>query len=251
MKLLVDMPLLQYGKAATYCGIQSFAHNTQSMSTFDTFDRINPDIYLANLESVSEAVLKNLEERPGLKVAFFSDNKDHPNKQKVISRFGSIYSFYEKFFMADLIEYSNAQKVKEYQCEIISIDQNLPEWILSLDFPKCVKFRIFNMGVVKSNNYCGYATPSIRKNLYASSLISISSGDEYCNSAICGCYPIAPSTYEEILEALETDRKEELEKIKEGIYNTNNNFYAISQVLRDFGYSKEANNIIEKSKELR
>lgn len=251
MRVLVDLPLLSYGKAATYCGIQSFSHDSKTMSTFDTFDRTNPDIYLADLGSVSESTLKNIEERPQLKVAFFSNDSDHPNKAKVLNRFGDLYNFHNYFYMADLIDFQKPEKVKEYECEIVSLDQTLPEDILSLNLPQCIRFRIFNFQVVNSSRYCGHVIPTIKKNIYKSSMISISGGNEYCNSAICDCYPIAPSSLEEILEALEKDHTKELEEIKENVYTTNNNFYAMSEVLKSFGYDKEASDMINKLKELR
>lgn len=252
MKLLVDASLLTYGKAGIYSEIQSFLHNPQGgMNTFDTFDKINPDIYFADVDLVTEAVLKNIEERPALRVVFFEGENESPNKLKIENKFGNLYDFKIKTFMADLVDYGNSKFVKDYECNLVSINETLPDFIYDVDFPECVKFRVFSDTFVGFGRYCGSAPVGIRKNIYKSSALSIASKDNYYNSIICDCCPIAPSCVQELFDAMETDYSEKLKSLKEEVYENNNNFSSLASILNELGYTKEASKVAEKSKELK
>jgi hypothetical protein len=250
MKILVDASLLSYGKAATYAGFQAFLHNTQAMSTFDTFDKINPDIYIADSNYVTEAVLKNIEERPALKVVFIEDQINNSRK-KIEDRFGNIYSFKQRISIADLIDYSKPEKINKYEAALVAIDETVPENILNMKFPKCFIFRIFSGSIINDSRYCGALIPNRKKNIYKSSSLSIATGDNFYNSALCDCLPIFPETVEDVLSALQSNNSKILKSIKEEAYSKHNNFDSLSEILNELGYDKEANTVLEKAKELK
>lgn len=255
MKLLVDSTLLPLGKAGVYSGIQSFLHDKRLMPTFDTFNKTNPDIYIADINMLTDAVIKNIEERPALKVIFIEkDGASEDNKSKVNEKFGNYYKFKQVDPFADLIQYSKSTYKKELKSDIVCIDQDLPEDFLLVRFPKNLKFRIFSPNIINSPYYCGFLNDDLKKDIYKSSKISFAGGDAYCNSIVAGCYPIAPKEVADIFNAIEKDettKEEELEKMREEIYSKYNNFSILSEILNNLEYEKEAKVVLDKKEELK
>lgn len=251
MKLLADSTLQSYVTPAAFSGFIAAKHDINFSPTFDTFDQVNPDIYIADADKLTEAVFKNIEERPALKVFIVQKtglDTEHPNKQKVLDRFGNIFTWILDGGHADLLLYNNAQFHNRYKADIITIQDNESPLLKDIIFPDDIIFRIFSINIINHNNYCGFAVESIRKNLYKSSRLSFSTGDHYYNSIVCDCMPIPmDSNY---LESLNTDYSTALKELKELTLNKHTNFHAITSILDMAGYIQESKIIQNKLKEI-
>lgn len=251
MKLLVDHTLISYATPAIYAGFTAARHDKSLMSTFDTFDKVNPDVYIADADLLNESVFKNIEERPAMRVCIVQKtgfDKQHSNFEKLVNRFGDIYPWIHEFGHADIIEYNNSKYIQKYKADVISIEDIPIPGIENVQFPKDVIFRIFSGNYIQSNYFCGFVPPSERKHMYASSKVSLSSGNNYYNSALCGCYPL--NANDNILDVLDSDNSSKLQDIRNKILETSNNFSSIAFILENLNMDVEAEKIKNKLKEL-
>lgn len=249
MKILVDDTLISYARAAIFCGFQAFKHEPSQVSTFDTFDMANPDIYIADANRLNKTVYKNIQERPALKVCIVQDsNNNHNNKKAFEDIFGDIYPWISNLGSADLIEYSKSEYIDRYKSDIVSIQDNPIHGIQDVLLPPKIKFRIFSPNIVKSSNYCGFLPNNIKKNIYRSSKLSISEGNNVYNSILCNCYPISVTS--DILKELNTDHSKSIKELKIKILNENTNFHELARVLEKLNFDKEAKITLEKIKEM-
>lgn len=251
MKLLVDSTLQAYATPAVFSGFVAAKHDTRFMSTYDTFDSVSPDIYIADADLLSEAVFKNIEERPALKVFVVQKNNidtEHPYKHNILNRFGDLYPWIVDKGHADILTYRNSEFYKRYRSDIITINDQPTSDILDVSFPEDIIFRIFSSQMISHNNYCGFAIEAIRKNLYKSSKLSFSTGDDYYNSILCDCMPI--QTHEDYLTAVYNDHTQKIKELKAKILSESTNFHAIISILDIAGYDKESKYITSKLKEI-
>lgn len=251
MKLLVDSSLISYATPAIFAGFSGLKHDPSNMSTFDTFDKVEPDIYIADADLLTETIFKNIEERPALKFCVVQKNpteSEHPNFIKLKDRFGDIYNWFLEEGHADLLQYRNSEYKIQYDCDIVSIEDPIIKDIEKIKVKDGVKFRIFSGQIVKSQYYSGFAHMAFRKDIYKSSKLSISYGDNVFNSILCDCFPISIS--DNIEELLNKDHSSAIKEMKERIYIENNNFVSIARILNLLGMEKESKTIIEKLKEV-
>ena len=255
MKLLVDASLLTYGIAAVYSKISAAQHNPSVASTFDTFDSIDPDVYIADCNSITDTVIKNIEERPALKLCIVekgnnSQKESHPNYQKLVNVIGNSFFWFHDTGKADLVTFKDAKFNPLYKADIVSIQDELIPCVNNLVLPDGIIFRIFSNEKIDHNNYCGLAVPEIKKHIYKSSKLSISTGDNFYNSALCDCLPLECSTEENILELLNSDTSKQLKFIKDRIYEEANNFTALAEIFESLGCVDEARIVKSKMEEL-
>jgi hypothetical protein len=251
MKLLVDSSLTSYATPAIFSGFSGLKHDPSQMSTFDTFDKVEPDVYIADADLLTESVFKNIEERPALKFCVLQrtpTESEHPNFIKLKDRFGDIYNWILEDGHADLLQYRNSEYKREYKCDIVSIEDNPISGIEKIKFKDSIKFRIFSEEMIKSQYYCGFTHVAFRKDIYKSSKLSISSGDNVFNSIICDCFPVGIN--DPIEDLLNTDHSSAIKEMKERIYADNNHFISIARILDLLGMEKEAKTITEKLKEI-
>jgi hypothetical protein len=250
MNLLVDSTLIHYATPAIYAGFKASQHNPAILSTFDTFDKVKPDIYIADADLISNAVLKNIEERPDLKVCFVQKLQgeivDHPNEKIISSRFGNIFPWLYDNGVADILTYKNAEFKTRYKADIVSFGDRLLNQLININLPKNVVFRIFAEQVINNKYFCGFIRPENKKHVYASARLNICTFDEIYNSMLCGCYPVVYSSDDQLLEELNTDHTRDLKDIYEEIVSSRTNFHACSMVLKNLGYEKEAKIITNK-----
>jgi hypothetical protein len=251
MKLLVDSSLVSYATPAIFSGFSGLKHDPLNMSTFDTFDKVEPDVYIADADLLTETVFKNIEERPALKFCVIQrkpTESEHPNFVKLKDRFGDIYNWILEEGHADLLQYRNSEYKREYKCDIVSIEDPVIKGIEKVKVKDDVKFRIFSGEIIKSQYYSGFAHIAFRKDIYKSSKLSISSGDNIFNSILCDCFPINLNS--NIEELLNKDHSSAIKEMKERIYADNNNFISIARILNLLGMEKESKTITEKLKEI-
>lgn len=251
MKILVDESLISYAFPAVYAGFSGSKHDARVKSTFDTFDYIEPDVYIGDPNSLTEAVLKNLEERPHLRVCFLEKNKvhdgEHSNYKKVIDRLGNTPIWVSDSGCADIINYSKANFNPLYKSDVVSIEDIPIKQIEGLNVPDQYIMRIFSAEIINHSKFCGYVNPAIRKNIYKSSRLSLSVGDNIYNSIICDCFPTSIGS---VLEDLNSDVSSELKILKEEVLASRTNFHVLSSVLEYLNLDKESKIIKDKLKEL-
>jgi hypothetical protein len=251
MKLLVDNTLISYATPAIYSGFTAARHDKNMMSTFDTFDKVNPDVYIADADLLNESVFKNMEERPALKVCIIQKNefyKPHPSLELLVHRFGDIYPWIQEAGHADMLEYHKSEYNDKYKADIVSIEDVPIQGIESIELPKDVVFRIFSQNYVQSRYFCGFIPAALRKNVYASSKINLSKGNNYYNSALCGSYPL--NSQDNILDSLDSNNTDKIKDIKNKILEKDNNFLSVAFLLEKLGMDKESQIIKQKLKEL-
>ena len=243
MKLLVDSSLVHLATPYILVGGSAFIHNPSTLSTFDTFDKINPEIYFCDLKMLKKSTISNIKERPYLKVLFIDEENDTKNQEIVKSEFGNVYKIIKDIGCADAISCKSA--VKKYSdCDIISIDQAIN--YKNLNLPLKYKVRIFSKNIVPSNYYCGVMNEKNIFSAYKSSKLTFDSGSQMMNIILCGSYPINNLDKEYLLSKLESDiNKEILEKRKE-ILDSKTNLHVCSNLFRELDENIISNNILSK-----
>ena len=254
MKTLIDNSLGLYIKPFAFSEIPISVHIPTMVSTFDTFDKVEPELYICDPASISPAVIKNMQERPSLKVVFVqrqSNEKIAQVKTQIESLFGkNVYPWIEDSARADLVSFGSPEARKDYAADIVSFDSDINSTVANFKFSSKLICRFFSYERIKSNYYCGFAQDHIRKNIYKSSKVSISYGDNFYNSAICDCFPVSANEESDVLNVLSTNYAKKLKDIKDKIYSTDNNFVGLFNILDLAGYSKEAKTVLSKVKDL-
>lgn len=249
MNILVDHTLINYAKPAVYAGFSASRHDPKMKSTFDTFDMVNPDLYIADSNLLNNTVFKNIEERPALKVCVIQKGQvESPIKEEFTNRFGDVYPWIVDLGYADLFDFAKSQYVPKYKSDIVSIEDDITAILESINLPFSINFKIFSSKKINSNNYCGYISQQNKKYAYASSKCSIAVEDNIYNSILCNCFPIMFGS--SILDQINTDYTNQLKELKEEVIQSKTYFNALSSVLDIFGLSKESSIILNKAKEL-
>ena len=70
MKILVDSNIVSYATPGVFSGFSASLLDPKLMPVYDSFDIVNPDIYIGSLGNISESIIRNIEERPALKNVF-------------------------------------------------------------------------------------------------------------------------------------------------------------------------------------
>ncbi len=251
MNLLVDESLVSYAKPTAYLNFKIAKHNPKDMPTFEIFDRVNPNIYIADADLLNETVFKNIEERPAMRVAIIQRNtniQNHPNFKKLTDRLGDVYPWIINDGHADLLDYRGSEKSTLLKSDVVSIEDTPIAGIENLQFPSNVVFKVFSSMLVSSNYFCGFIPPEIRKNAYKSAKVSISQGNNIYNSILCDCLPVQVDS--DILTIVNLDNQQKIKELKAIVHNSKNNFIDMAHILKHFGMDKESNIVLEKMKEL-
>lgn len=248
MKTLVDNSLISYGRCLLYSGFKAAKHDPATVSTFDTFYTVKPDLYIADANFLTKAVIKNIEERPDMRVCVLQKDNftEHPNFKMFKDTFGDLYSWILDPGHADLFVYLKSEKQDKYKADLVSIEDNPIEDIVNVKVPESIVSRFYSSQIIKHNRYCGYAPEPTRKNIYASSKLSFAKGDNIYNSILCGCRPIDMNS--NILEEL--DKKIDMKDKIEEVLSKSTSFHAVASILQNFGFERESQIVLEKLKEL-
>ena len=254
MKILIDNTLPMYIGPLAAIETTLAAHNPFVIPTFDIFDKFSPDLYICNPSYITPAVVKNIQERPALKVVFIQRDQSEQtlkNKEQIEAIFGSgLYPWFEDIPRADLLFYSKSEVNKDYLADIVTFDSAINPSINDFKFSSKLIYRIFSIDKIKSNYYCGFVPDHSRKSIYKSSKVSISYGDNFYNSALCDCFPVSATSEDEVLAALNTNNAKNIKQIKDQIYSVNNNFTGLSNILNLVGCESEAKKVLKKAEEV-
>lgn len=251
MKLLFDRSLLTLASPITYSGISLFVHDKSMKSTYDTFDIVQPTVYISDLSNVTKSVLNCISERPDIKVAFIkneSSDQTLENLDKVKSYFGNAYPILENLYYYDAIACKNAKE--KYSSMDLLIINSEDEKQVNLNLPLKYIVRIFNNKRMIHNNYfCGTILDTQIEHMYKSSKITLANSQSRLNIIHCDSYPAESLDYEYLIRLLESDLTEEISNLKNETKEMTN-FNALINVLKSVNEFEYANIISNKAKEL-
>ena len=81
MKILTDKQTIELVIPASQLDYKLFVLDDK-ISAFDIFDRVNPDIMIVKSSSLTNPVMKNILERPQLKIAVINDDQEKIDQLK-------------------------------------------------------------------------------------------------------------------------------------------------------------------------
>lgn len=247
MKILVDNSLLDMVIPATYCNFQISVLDKNTTPVYDAFDISNPDIYIGDLNNLTSSVVKNIEERPALRIFMVGSDKTDLFKKLEQSIGPFPYCNYVDY--ANVIKYGKVDYNPNFKTDIVAIEESPIENIEKTYFPIDITYRIFsNCRFVNHNNYCGLLVDNLIGPTLKSSKCSIVNERNVLNSILCDCFPVIEP--EKAIEALNTDNSAAIKEVKEQILNSRTNFHAVADIFSQIGLYTEANFVLEKLKEL-
>jgi hypothetical protein len=248
MKTLVDNSLISYGRSLLYSGFKAAKHDPASVSTFDTFYTVDPDLYIADADFLTKAVIKNIAERPQMRVCVLQRNNfpEHPNFKMFKETFGDLYDWILDAGHADIFVYLKSEYKAKYKSDIVSIEDRPIAGIENINPADSVTCRLYSSQMIKHNRYCGYAPEGIRKDIYASAKLCYAQGDNVYNAILCGCRPIDINA--DITEEL--NKKINLKDKQAEVLSKSTNFHAVASILQNFGFDKESKIVLDKLKEM-
>lgn len=250
MKILIDHDLVNVATPGVLCGFSINVLNSNIMSTYDSFDVVNPDIYIGKLGNLTNGLVKNIEERPALKTYFLKTKvSDDIAVEKLKERLGDSFTVSDYAPYGDVIKYYNKPSVPYLKADITCIEEDLIDNLELLYFKMSLKYRIFSdKRVVAHSNYCGVLPEHLKAPALTSSRYAIVDQKNQLNCYLCDCRPI--SSFCDAQNEVETDYSSEIKEAKESILSGSTNFHAFSSILDTFGYNRESRIVLEKLKEL-
>lgn len=247
MKILVDNSLLDIATPAAYCNFQVSVLNRSTTPVYDAFDIANPDIYIGDLNNLTTSVLKNIEERPALRI--FMVGSETTELAKKLKQSIGAFPYCNGFDFADILKYSKANYNSSLATDIVAIEEYPIDNLEKVYFPIDLTYRIFsNCRLVNHSNYCGLLIDSLIGSTLKSSKCSIVNPKNVLNSILCDCFPVTEP--EKAIEALNTDNSALLKQLKEEVLNSRTNFHMLAEIFNQIGLYAEANFVLDKLKDL-
>lgn len=234
MKILFDSKLQELAFPAVHSGFQCFRHDPKEVATFDIFNKTNPDVYVSHLSMLTNAVLKNIDQRPHLKCIFIRGKETEEKENKVKEQFGNLFQFIDLPIFGDIFSYSKSEFITRYKSDIISIDIED-----TIDTDKI--YRIFhNYKIVQHPNYCGGIDPRIKKHIIRSATSCLTKPEDVYNIAIAGSLPVS-------LDNLDTsNRDNKIKDIVDKVFSEDSSFHRTAEILNRLGFEKESKLILSK-----
>lgn len=238
MKILFDSKLQQLAFPAVHSGLQCFRHDPKEVATFDIFNKVNPDVYIADLSMLTNAVLKNIDQRPHLKCIFVRGEGTEEKEGKVKNQFGNLFEFIDVPIFGDIFSYSKSEFIARYKSDIISIDI---EDVIEDSVVSNKIYRIFhNYKIIQHPNYCGGIDPRIKKHIIKSSVACLSNQQDVYNIAIAGSLPVS------IYDFDTSDRDNKIKDIVDKVFSGESSFHRVAEILNKLGLEKESKLIMNK-----
>jgi len=119
--------------------------------TFDAFDRTNPDAFICKGSVLDRTIIKNLKERPHLRIIIVDDSKD--GTKMLSSEIGDVFEVISDLPICDLDACVNASSDESLKTEVFCSEgvefSDLPNWSFE-------KAKIFSsIGFVDHLSFCG------------------------------------------------------------------------------------------------
>lgn len=247
MKILVDSSIVDIAAPATYCNFQVNVLNKNTTPVYDAFDISNPDIYIGDINELTPSVIKNIEERPALRVCMVGPDTN-PLYSQLKNTIGPV-PVIENNGYADILKYGKASYSDDFESDIIAIEDYPINNIEKIYFPMNIRYRIFSScRIVNHNNYCGLLIDNLKSVALKSSKCSIVNPNNVLNSIISDCFPV--TNPENAITEVFTDHSNYLKEQKEIILNSRTNFHLLASIFNQLGLDKESALVLSKSKEL-
>lgn len=197
---------------------------------FDVFDRTDPDAFVCHASIVDKTVIKNLKERPLVKIVVVHDSKI--GVKMLRDEIGDVFDVVLDVPICELDSCIQASSDQSLETEVFCPEgtifaPTISHWNFS-------KAKIFStIGFVDHLSFCGVLPPAKRFDGYKSCRYALVEDKESPNAVMCGAIPIyndslAPST----------------SLTKDGVLEGLTNYDFSSNVMRILGKQKEADQLI-------
>lgn len=220
---------------------QILVQDKSRMSVFDCFDRFDPEYLILSSQSINKAYIKNISERPHLKVVII--NNEPSNLEEVKAVLGNSFLEISDEEYYNPIKFKNVEYSPKFSTDLVCINA---EEILDIEkyYPsKYIIYRIFsNKKIINHNNYCGILKTELEPVTIKSSKMSIVTKKNRLNSIYAGSVPILNPSDVELY--LEKDLSETLESMKRDLFGKSN-FELLANIFSNIQENETANRILE------
>ena len=232
MKILASKNLVNMTIPVIQSNMQLFNLDSR-ISAFDIFDKTNPDILIIEAKDVSPSIIKNILERPHLRVVVI--NNDASKVDELKDKIGNSFTLMNPgrpFY--NVIACKNASIVSELKSDIVCVEgadiENIEDW----QFPISFNFKIFSSKkLIHHNNFCGIINEGLKLSAIKSSKYCIVSKESIFDAIGLGSIPIANSEFEPVTSIT-----------KEDVEN-NTNFHVMSSIFKKLGMDKESKSMLQ------
>lgn len=233
MKILTDKQTIELVIPASQLDYKLFVLDDK-ISAFDIFDRVNPDIMIVKSSSLTNPVMKNILERPQLKIAVINDDQEKVDQLK--NAIGNIFIEKEDIAFCNIITYGNAKFDPLLKTDVLCLEgadiKNLHEF----KFAQSINYKIFSSKqFIHHNNFCGVLAENYKPSAIVSSNYCIVDKKMELNAIYAGSVPIVNSNF---INANDTS----VEEIKE----SKTNFHYLSTIFNELGLENESKLIKDK-----
>lgn len=153
---------------------------------YDAFDLSNPDVFVCKASAIDSAMVKNITERPHLKVVIVDDSAEDCDKLK--STLGDCFVKMPNLNYCDLDGCLKAEKSPQLKTEVVCVEASLfpesPNW----NFKSAKIFS--SVSSINHKFFCGVLPPEMKFTAYASAKYSIVPESEFYNVLMCGSIPV-------------------------------------------------------------
>lgn len=153
---------------------------------FDVFDRINPDVFVCHASTIEQSILKNIKERPHLRVLVINDSQE--NVDKLEKEIGNSFVKLEGGKFCYLDECAGATKSKRLKAETFCFEGSIIPDIHRMDLEGAKVFS--SVGIINTLSFCGMLPSTERFNGYKSCRYALVPEEEFYNAVVCGAIPI-------------------------------------------------------------
>lgn len=230
MKILVESKVLPMAIPMTKAEeIQLFSFQNGVHPAFDAFDRSNPDAFVCHASVLDKAIIKNLKERPHVRIIIVDDSKE--NIDVLANEIGQIFDILPDLPYCELDQCLNATEDSSLKTSVFCPEgatfEDLSKW-------KFEKAKIFSaVGSINHLSFCGVLPPAKRFDGYKSCEYALVKENEWGNAIVCGAIPIHDSSLSPSTELT-----------KDEVLGGLTNYEFSSNVLRILGKQKEADQLI-------
>lgn len=233
MKILTDIETSELVLPALQIDYKLFLLDGNKITTFDTFDRVNPDVMIIKSSSITKSVIKNILERPHLKIAIVGDNNSK-EVNELKNEIGDSFLELNDTYFCNIVGYQYAQFINFLASDVVCLEGADVNNLNSFIFPQSVNYKIFSSKkFIHHNNFCGTLVENYKPSALKSSRYCIVNKKDELNAIYAGSIPILDSLF---TPANETS----IDEIK----NSKTNFHALADIFKKWDMEKEANLVL-------
>lgn len=236
MKILTDKETVELVLPCLDIGFKLFVLDETKGSVFDIFDRTSPDILMIKASTINRAIIKNIIEKPWIRVAVINDDEKALNE--LVELVGNCFTEIEDLPFCNIVTYSRVNFDETLKSEVLCLEGDETD-LSKFDFDQGMSFKIFSSKkLVDHNNFCGILLNNFKAAAIKSSKRCIVSEKDYLNAIYCGSTPITDSS---LVAATSVTRDE--------IVSGMTNFHRFSEALKKLSLNKESDMVLDKLRE--